>query len=211
MSGTHRSQRPVRSTQGHSLVKSQRTDVVLRVELLGIEPLIWRRVRVGQALTLKELHEVLQRVMGWQDSHLHEFHAGELLIGMMDIDDPPDNLQDENAWTLRQMLETGIAEFEYLYDFGDDWLHRLIVEPPSRGRAGGSGPLCLAGENACPPEDVGGPPGYAEFLRALANPKHENHKQYLEWIGGVWDPKGFDLNRINRELRALPRRRVRQQ
>lgn len=184
-------------------MRTRRADIVLRVELLGIEPLIWRRVRVASSTSLKQLHDLLQLVMGWQDSHLHEFHAGDLLIGMMDIDDPPENLQDENAWTLQQLLDTGIDEFEYLYDFGDDWLHRVIVEPFSRGRAGGSGPLCLAGENACPPEDVGGPPGYAEFLRALENPKHENHARYLEWIGGIWDWKGFDLNRINRDLRAL--------
>jgi pRiA4b ORF-3-like protein len=192
-----------------SLVKTRRADVVLRVELLGIEPLIWRRLRVDQSVTFQALHEVLQRVMGWQDSHLHEFHADELAIGMMDVDEPRKGLQDENAWSLGQLLETGVSEFEYLYDFGDDWLHRVIVEPTSRGKAGGSGPLCLAGENACPPEDVGGPPGYALFLQALADPKHENHKQYVEWIGGIWDPKGFDLNRINRDLRALPRGRGR--
>lgn len=183
--------------------KQQRNDIVLRVELLGIEPLIWRRVRVASTTSLKQLHHILQLVMGWQEMHLHEFHVGELLIGMMDLEDPPEDLQDENAWRLGQLLETAVSEFEYHYDFGDDWVHRLIVEPASRGRAGGHGPLCLAGENACPPEDVGGPPGYAEFLHALSDPKHERHREYLEWIGGIWDPKGFDLNRINRELRAL--------
>jgi|SRR5579862_1454691 len=187
------------------MAKSRSADIVLRVELLGIEPLIWRRVRVASSTSLKQLHDVLQLVMGWQDMHLHEFLAGELLIGMMDIDDPPENLQDENAWSLEQLLKTGVSEFEYHYDFGDDWQHRLIIEPAGRGRAGGSGALCLAGENACPPEDVGGPPGYAEFLQALADPKHQNHKQYLDWLGGIWDPRGFDLNRVNRELRALPR------
>ena len=156
-----------------SVVKTRGANVVLRVELLGIEPLIWRRVRVASSTRLKQLHDVLQLVMGWQDMHLHEFLVGEFLIGMMDIDDPPENLQDENAWSLEQVLKTGVSEFEYHYDFGDDWLHRLIVEPAGRGRAGGSGPLCLAGENACPPEDVGGPPGYAEFLRALSDAKHE--------------------------------------
>lgn len=191
------------------MARSQRTDIVLRVELLGIEPLIWRRLRVASSTSLKQLHDILQQVMGWQDSHLHEFRADELLIGMMDIDDPPENLQDENAWTLGQVLATGVSEFDYHYDFGDDWEHRLIVEPATRGGAGGPSPLCLAGENACPPEDVGGPPGYAVFLQALADPKHEDHARYLQWIGGIWDPKGFDLNRINRELRALPRGRSR--
>ena len=185
------------------MARSRRTDIVLRVELLGIEPLIWRRVRVAPSGSLKALHDILQRVMGWEDSHLHEFRAGELLIGMPDLDDPPENLQDENTWTLGQLLHGGVSEFEYVYDFGDDWAHRLIVEPATRGGAAGPSPLCLAGENACPPEDVGGPPGYAAFLRALADSKDENHAQYLQWIGGLWDAKGFDLNRINRELRGL--------
>ena len=191
------------------MATSRRADIVLRVELLGIEPLIWRRVRIASSISFKQLHDILQLVMGWQDSHLHEFRAGELAIGMMDVEEHREGLQDEIAWNLGQLLETGTSEFEYLYDFGDDWMHRIIVEPASRGRAGGSGPLCLAGENACPPEDVGGPHLYVEFLRALADPKHENHKRFLDWIGGIWDPKGFDLNRINRELRSLPRGRGR--
>lgn len=185
------------------MAKTRATDVVLRVELLGIEPLIWRRVRVDQAVTLKHMHEILQIVIGWQDSHLHEYRADEIAIGMRDADDAPEDLQDENAWSLGRLLGTGASEFEYLYDFGDDWEHRLIVEPSTRGGARGPTPLCLAGENACPPEDVGGPAGYAEFLQALADREHDSHKRYLEWIGGIWDPRGFDLNRINRELRAL--------
>ncbi len=187
------------------MAKSRRTDVVLRLELLGIEPLIWRRIRVAPAVTFKRLHDILQLVMGWQDSHLHEFRAGELAIGMRDADDSPEDLQDENAWSLGKLLQTGVAEFDYLYDFGDDWEHRIIVEPATRGGAEGPSPLCLAGENACPPEDVGGPHGYAEFLHALADARDENHEQYLRWIGGVWDPRGFDLNRINRDLRAFER------
>jgi hypothetical protein len=190
-------QKPARSNQksvGH---------VVLRIELEGVEPLIWRRVRVVPAVTLRRLHEILQIVMGWEDSHLHEFRAGDLVIGMKDVDDAPEDLQDEKAWSLGKLLKTGISEFTYVYDFGDDWDHRVVVEPATRGGAGATSPLCLAGENACPPEDVGGPHGYAMFLQALADPKDQNHEQYTQWIGGVWDPKGFDLNHVNRELRAL--------
>jgi len=178
--------------------------VVLRVELLEIGPLIWRRVRVARSVTFKQLHETLQIVMGWQESHLHEFRAGKLVIGMKDVDelDQRENLQDEDDWSLNELLDMGVAEFEYVYDFGDDWVHRVVLEPATRSREPGPSPLCLAGENACPPEDVGGPHRYAVFLQAIADPAHEEHERYLRWIGGVWDPNGFDLNRVNRDLRS---------
>jgi hypothetical protein len=182
---------------------------VFRVELLGIKPLIWRRVRVERSVTFKQLHETLQVVMGWQNSHLHEFRAGELVLGMKDVDElnERENLQDEDDWSLNELLETGVSEFEYVYDFGDDWAHRVVLEPATRSREPGPSPLCLAGENACPPEDVGGPHGYAEFLKAIADPAHEEHESYLRWIGGVWDPKGFDLNRVNRDLHGRRKRK----
>ena len=181
---------------------------MLRVELLNIEPLIWRRVRVPRSVTFKQLHEILQIVLGWKDSHLHEFRAGDLLLGMKGVDEPGerDNVQDEDDWSLKELLDTGVTEFEYVYDFGDDWVHRVVSEPATRSGAPGPAPLSLAGENACPPEDVGGPHGYREFLEAIADPRHKEHERYLRWIGGVWDPKGFDLNRVNRELHAPPRR-----
>jgi hypothetical protein len=182
---------------------------VFRIELLDVEPLIWRRIRVARSATFKELHDILQIVLGWQDSHLHEFRAGKLLLGAKDVNelDGRENLQDEDNWSLNDLLDTGVAEFEYVYDFGDDWVHRVLLEPATRSRVPGPSPLCLAGENACPPEDMGGPHRYAVFLEAIADPAHEEHKSYLQWIGGVWDPKGFDLNRVNRDLRSGRRRK----
>jgi hypothetical protein len=185
------------------LAKTTSESTVLRIELLEIEPLIWRRVRVDGAVTLKQLNEILQIVMGWRNKHLHEYRTRKLVIGIKDAEesDEREALQDENDWSLTDLLETGVSEFEYLYDFGDDWVHRVVLEPATRSREPGPSPLCLAGENACPPEDVGGPHRYGEFLQALADPAHTEHESQLEWIGGVWDPKGFDLNRINHDLR----------
>jgi len=178
---------------------------ILRIELLEIEPLIWRRVRVLRNVRLNRLHQILQIILGWQDSHLHEFRAGDLVLGMQDVDelDERENFQDENEWSLQELLDVGVLEFEYLYDFGDGWTHRVIVEPATRGGEPGPSPLCLAGENACPPEDAGGPHRYAEFLQAITDPTHEEHKEFLRWVGGVWDPRGFDLNRVNRDLLEL--------
>jgi hypothetical protein len=108
------------------LAKSTSTTAVLRVELLNIDPLIWRRVRVARTTSFKQLHEILQIVLGWQDSHLHEFRAGELALGNKDADeaDERETLQDESEWSLADLLDTGVSEFEYVYDFGDDWVHR---------------------------------------------------------------------------------------
>jgi len=100
------------------------------------------------------------------------------------------------------------GEFEYRYDMGDGWEHRIVIEslPNPVGRDWGL-PICLAGENACPPEDVGGPHAYTEFLEILADRQHEQHADMARWIGGVFDPKGFDLNRINRDWKEAKRRR----
>jgi hypothetical protein len=186
------------------LAKKTTSTAVLRIELLGIKPLIWRRIRVDRSVTFKQLHEILQIALGWQDSHLHEFRVGKLLLGIKGVDelDARERVQDEDNWSLEDLLGTGVSEFEYVYDFGDDWGHRIVLEPATRSGVPGPSPLCLAGENACPPEDVGGPHRYPEFLKAIADPTHEEHESYLRWIGGVWDPKGFDLNRVNRDLRS---------
>lgn len=82
----------------------------------------------------------------------------------------------------------------YIYDFGDNWVHHVTVEKVLDADPGTRYPSCLAGRRACPPKDVGGPWDYSEFLQALADPKHEEHEQYSEWIGGVsFDSNAFDL------------------
>jgi hypothetical protein len=188
------------------MAKQALVDPVLRVELLGVEPLTWRRLRVPARFTLRDLHVLIQLAMGWQDRHLHEFRVGLMRFGVTDLPDVevPHGMEEESVWTvadLANMAKTEVMEIEYLYDFGDLWTHRIVIEPATRVRAARASPLCLAGENACPPEDVGGPPGYASMLAALADAAHPQHLTYVDWTGGVWDPKGFDLNRVNREIK----------
>jgi hypothetical protein len=184
------------------MAKASAATVVLRVELLDAQPLVWRRVRVPAAYTLGELHELIQLVMGWQDVHLHEFRVRDTRIGITDWPDieAPEDVHSEADWSIADVLAPATAEFGYVYDLVDLWRHRLVFEPATRwGRAGAS-PLCLAGENACPPEDVGGAAGYARFLEALVDASHPEHRAYVDWVGGVWDVAAFDLNRVNREL-----------
>jgi hypothetical protein len=174
----------------------------LRVELHHIQPLIWRRIQVSTDITLARLHDVLQVVMGWTDSHLHSFSIGAR--GYTNSDDYLElNMLAEKGHNLVALLADTIREFEYEYDFGDGWEHRIVVEATSKPVTDWPYPLCIAGERACPPEDVGGPPGYQDFLHAIADPSHEEHDSTLVWAGGVFDPEGFDINCANRELRRL--------
>jgi hypothetical protein len=191
--------------------------IALRVELLNVAPLIWRRVVVSNQWTLASLHHYVQWVMGWWDSHAHEFHIGEQVvapdwwISEVERDADTENYRDERRVSVAAVAaELGMGgEFEYHYDMGDGWRHRIVVEttPPSWEKYELPFPACIAGENACPPEDVGGTPGYERFLSIIHDLNDEEFADMLRWIGGAFDPKGFDLNRINRDWRMSKRRR----
>ena len=182
--------------------------VALRVELRDVVPLVWRRIRVSNQWTLVSLHKWLQWIMGWNDSHAHEYHVGDSIVA-------PDWWIHERGYdvgevTCRDERRVSVAkvvaelgprgEFEYRYDMGDDWRLRIVIEELPAGMIEDVPlPLCIAGENAGPPDDVGGPHLYSEFLTAIADPRHEQNEDMLRWIGGVFDPRAFDLNRLNRE------------
>jgi len=193
--------------------------VALRIELLDIAPLIWRRVLVSNQWTLASLHNYLQWVMGWMDTHAHEFHVGagvvapDWWIHEVSMDSDTSNFRDERRVSVAAVAaEVGVGgEVEYRYDMGDGWRHRIVIESTTAKFSTGELPLptCVAGENACPPDDVGGPHGYALFLQIIADRDHEQHEDMIGRIGGVFDPKGFDLNRINRDWKAARARRSR--
>ncbi|MEO6080884.1 MAG: plasmid pRiA4b ORF-3 family protein [Steroidobacteraceae bacterium] len=188
--------------------------VTLRVELCDVEPLVWRRVVVSNQATLAALHNYLQWVMGWSDTHAHEFHVGDHIVAadwwIEEMSQSPDDnrYRDERRVSVAAVVtELGIrGEFEYHYDMGDGWRHRIVIESPPGESSDLPLPRCVAGENACPPDDVGGPPGYEQFLQILADRRHKQHDDMVRWIGGVFDPKGFDLNRINREWKGAKRK-----
>jgi len=173
----------------------------LRVSLIGIESPIWRRVLVPQNLNLRRLHGVLQAVMGWSDSHLHQFKVGDVRFAEPDEDDR--GPIDYRSISLNQIAPRRGSTCIYEYDFGDGWEHLIVVEDelPIETVAAPL-PRCLGGERACPPEDCGGPHGYAELHDALQDPRHPRHDEYRQWLGGEFDPERFDLERVNRSLLA---------
>lgn len=172
----------------------------LRIELKWLEPTIWRRVLVPDSITLARLHDVIQTVMGWTDSHLHVFQIGGVYFGNAE---PEDDLPWEVLPEQRAKLKKALGArktFSYLYDFGDSWEHTVKVEAALAPEGSVTGALCVGGAYACPPEDVGGAEGYMGFLEAISNPHHPEHQAMLTWCGGDFDLAAFDMSRINRCL-----------
>ncbi len=174
----------------------------LKVTLKGITPPIWRRLLIRSDTNLEQLHEVLQTTMGWLGGHLHQFVADDVQYGVPN-DEWGVEVQDERRVTLADVAPTAGDRLLYEYDFGDGWEHDLLVEKVLEPEPGATYPVCLKGRRACPPEDVGGIWGYAEFLQILTDPDHPEYEERLEWIGGEFDPEEFDVEDVNAALAGL--------
>ena len=175
----------------------------LNIALRGLRPPVWRRVIVPGTLMLAKVHEVIQTAFGWTDTHLHKFYVDGSAYGRpTDFDE---DVLNEARTTLAQVLETQVERFTYVYDFGDDWVHDVVVEKVITGNSGSEGPVCLAGKRHRPPEDCGGARAYREFLRAIRSPEHEEHEAMLEWVAGAFDPEAFDMALVNRGLAGISR------
>ncbi len=170
----------------------------LKVTIKQISPPVWRRVVVPEDITLAGLHDVLQAALGWWNCHLHEFEIDGTRYGTDDGEDW-DAPKDERKAKLRTVAREG-SSFSYVYDFGDYWQHRVVVEKVLPAAAGVTVPACTGGRRACPPEDCGGPWGYKDFLETIADPDHEEHESMLEWAGGSFDPAAFDAGDFDQRL-----------
>ena len=200
---------------------------VLRIELRGTKPVVWREVWVDAAVSLRQLHHIIQAAMGWEEAHLHGFavpgrgRAGrywgiapqlryEPANSSMGFGEPS---QDDTRTRLAQLLRAPRARLIYLYDFGDDWEHLITLkkiitttEPL---------PLLAAAAETCQPEDCGGVHGFYELADALADPQHPQHGELSEWYEGEkpgpLDQAAFDaLADAVKVLRVTPKpRRVR--
>lgn len=146
-------------------------------------------------MTLAELHDVLQLVMGWTDSHLHQYQRGTKYYGESDPNSGMDR-EDERRVLLRQVLRKPKDRMIYEYDFGDGWEHDIVLEAFGEATDEQAPPRVLAGKGACPPEDVGGIRGYYHLLEAIRNPAHPDHLDMVDWVGTV-DPDAFDIDEVN--------------
>ena len=168
----------------------------VKVSLRGIRPPIWRRIQVPADYSFWDLHVAIQDAMGWWDYHLHAFrvadpsHGEEDLIGIPDEDRFVGDPEYLPGWTVpidKAFAKPGDSA-SYEYDFGDGWEHEIVLEMITPREPKVRYPRCLAGERACPPEDCGGPWGYENMLKILADPRHEEHDETLTWVGGSYDP-----------------------
>jgi len=174
----------------------------MKVTLEDSKPPIWRRIQVTSATALYRLHKILQVVMGWSDYHLHEF-----IIDNMHYGEPSQDyafkMKNDKTMKLGQVISGEGTKFAYIYDFGDNWYHKILVEKILPLEPDKHYPICLKGKRACPPEDCGGIHGYYGFVDAIQHPNHLEHDDMLEWVGGSFDPEAFDLNEINQKLRKI--------
>jgi hypothetical protein len=180
-----------------------------KVTLKDTQPPIWRRIQVKDC-ALDKLHEHIQTAMGWTNSHLHHFDSGGQRYGdplLVQENFEEMGYEDSTRTRLSDILpKTGKRfRFDYEYDFGDSWHHDVLVEGCVVAEPGGRYPVCVEGARACPPEDVGGVWGYADFLDAIPDPGHEQHEDMLGWHCGSFDPEAFDAAKATKRMRrGLP-------
>ena len=165
----------------------------LQIKLDDVEPAVVRRVEVPLTIRLDRLHLVLQAAMGWTNSHLYEIRARDVGWGKPDpyFGDGP--LDASKARLIDVLEDVGARSLKYLYDFGDGWEHSIRIERITDAVPGMAYPCLIEVAGRCPPEDVGGPWGYRDFLEAITDPNHQEHAETLECIGHDFDPNNTML------------------
>lgn len=157
---------------------------------------------MSQNVTLRKLHEIIQDVMGWTDTHLHEYEINGQRYGQTEDEwgDYSAEVTDESKTKLSQAVKQEGSKFLYIYDFGDDWVHVIKLEKILKSEPGLKYPVCVKGKKNCPPEDCGGVWGYEGFLEAFTDPKHPEHEEVKEFVCEEWDPEQFDIKMVNQLL-----------
>lgn len=178
----------------------------LRIKLDDVEPGVVRPIEVPLAIRLDRLHLLLQAAMGWTNSHLYEFRARDVGWGIPDPDFDDGPLDARKARLADIVEDTGLRSLKYLYDFGDGWEHTVRIERIADAQPGITYPRLIETTGRCPPEDIGGPWGYREFLEAIADPDHEQHAESLPWVGGSFDPFVVDVPHHAHSIAALAKR-----
>jgi Plasmid pRiA4b ORF-3-like protein len=184
---------------------SANTVARLKITLDHVKPAVLRRVEVPFDIRLDRLHLTIQAAMGWTNTHLYELRAGDVSWSTPYPDeDWAGDFTDARKARLGDILEDiGTKKLVYLYDFGDDWEHTIKVERLVDPEPGALYPRLIEVTGRCPPEDCGGPWGYAELLEAIKNPTHERYAELREWVGDDFDPDADDAESLVAEVAAL--------
>ncbi|MGW5466194.1 plasmid pRiA4b ORF-3 family protein [Streptomyces sp. NPDC003996] len=176
----------------------------IKITLRESRPPVWRRLEVPSGITLRELHDVIQAPFGWEDYHMWAFESGRDRYSVADRDL---GIGSAASTRLGQVAPHTGDRLRYTYDFGDDWEHDILIEDVTAPEACTAYPRCLTCRRACPPEDRGGIWGYDYLIEILADSRHEEHKDRLEWLGldsaDQFDPAAFDAAEVNSALSPL--------
>ena len=182
--------------------------IQLKITIENSKPAIWRRVRVEKQTTFFELHHIIQIVFGWQNYHAYEFFIDNHKLGapddyMKNVPSTDEGVIDARDITLDSLIVQPRETFRYEYDFGDSWMHRIVVERFLPKEELAQYPYCMSGKYSSPPEDCGGMPGYYDLLRILKDKKHRDHKEMVKWAGRNFNPEHFDKEELNKKLLHL--------
>lgn len=182
--------------------------VRLTVELEGVDdPPVRRIVDTSIRLTLDELHEVIQVAMGWENCHLYQFVVAAKTYRVPDIEwDRPCTVIDPQTTWLVELIAEWSNRIAYVYDFGDNWIHHIAITPVGPAEVGIAYPRLVEAIGRCPPEDVGGVPGFCEFLDAMKKPRSKRHRELVEWYGSIFDPNDPNKVTIRKNLVTLAAR-----
>jgi hypothetical protein len=180
----------------------------LKITLDNVTPVVLRRVEVPFDIRLDRLHLTIQAAMGWTNSHLYEIRAGGVgwSTPYPDADWAGDFIDARKA----RLEDIGTKSLQYLYDFGDGWEHTIKIERLIDPEPGILYPRLIEAKGRCPPEDVGGPWGYGEFLEAIADPSHERHRELKEWFADDFNPHVVDIDWLSEDVTDLAQRWSRQ-
>lgn len=197
----------------------------IKITLLDSDPAIWRRVLIPEKITFLRLHDVIQFSMGWRDWHLHEFDIKEekLLVTFNDeaiyeyehfskmdiskINDPcgfiANLIEKKVKYSGSVKIDRYLKKYKklnYMYDFGDSWEHEIVLEDIVEDYENVY-PVCIGGENPCPPEDAGGIHGYENFLAVINDQTHPDHEFFKNWAEDQYYEYEFDIEKVNRLMK----------
>ena len=178
----------------------------LKIILEQTNPVIWRTIQVPEFYPFFYLHNIIQIVMGWKNSHLFEFDYKGYRIAMLmsDIDDfDSRSTLDCQEIMINQIFTQEGDKVNYIYDFGDDWKHSIILEKSMPIDNRKIYPVCIDGEKQCPPEDCGGIHGFYEMLDAFNGDDENSKQEYIDWLGCSFNPEDFNLKTINNQLKDI--------
>ena len=183
-----------------------KTEKIFQIHVLlqYSRPRIWRRVLISSETLLSDLHKILQTVMGWSNTHLHQFIKDDLHYSipyefdLFDFDDI-----NYTGMKVKELLLKEGDKIIYEYDFGDGWEHEVRLEKILHPDISLKYPICIKGKRACPPENCGGIWGYENILEILKDKQREEYNVIVEWLGDdKFDAEYFNLDEINEMLKT---------